>query len=159
MVAPGQPTLSYGLRGIAACEVILRGPARDLHSGIYGGAIRNPATEIARLVATFHDADGRVQVEGFYDDVKPLEEWEREMWSKLPGTGDEDFLRYSGASKTHGELAARQADFVGQFLVGGLTAEGLGKHRRDAAHLGDLVDHAGALRPLPAGEHPAVERA
>jgi acetylornithine deacetylase/succinyl-diaminopimelate desuccinylase-like protein len=110
MVAPGQPTLSYGLRGIAACEVILRGPARDLHSGIYGGAIRNPATEIARLIATFHDADGRVQVEGFYDDVKPLEEWEREMWSKLPGTSDEDFLRYSGSSKTHGEAGYTSAE-------------------------------------------------
>lgn len=110
MVAPGQPTLSYGLRGIAACEVILRGPARDLHSGIFGGAIRNPATEIARLVATFHDENGRVQVEGFYDDVKPLEDWEREMWAKLPGTGDEDFIRYSGASKTHGEAGYTSAE-------------------------------------------------
>jgi acetylornithine deacetylase/succinyl-diaminopimelate desuccinylase-like protein len=110
MVAPGQPTLSYGLRGIAACEVILRGPARDLHSGIYGGAIRNPATEIARLVATFHDADGRVQVEGFYEHVKPLEEWEREMWSQLPGTSDDDFLRYSGSSKTHGEAGYTSAE-------------------------------------------------
>ncbi|MCW1922925.1 dipeptidase [Luteolibacter arcticus] len=110
MVAPGQPTLSYGLRGIAACEVILRGPARDLHSGIYGGAIRNPATEIARLVATFHDAEGRVQVEGFYEHVKPLEEWEREMWSTLPGTSDDDFLRYSGSSKTHGEAGYTSAE-------------------------------------------------
>ena len=110
MVAPGQPTLSYGLRGIAACEVILRGPARDLHSGIFGGAIRNPATEIARLVATFHDENGRVQVEGFYDDVKPLEDWEREMWAKLPGTGDGDFIRYSGASQTHGEAGYTSAE-------------------------------------------------
>lgn len=110
MVAPGQPTLSYGLRGIAACEVILRGPARDLHSGIYGGAIRNPATEIARLVSTFHDDEGRVAVVGFYEHVKPLEEWEREMWSKLPGTSDEDFLRYSGSSQTHGETGYSSAE-------------------------------------------------
>ena len=56
MVAPGVPTLGYGLRGIACCEVILRGPKGDLHSGLFGGAVANPAAAIARLVASLHDA-------------------------------------------------------------------------------------------------------
>jgi acetylornithine deacetylase/succinyl-diaminopimelate desuccinylase-like protein len=61
MVAPGVPTLGYGLRGISCCEFSLTGPARDLHSGVYGGAVANPATAVAQLVATLHDGEiGRV---------------------------------------------------------------------------------------------------
>ena len=67
MVAPGVPTFTYGLRGIAAMEVRVTGPASDLHSGIYGGAVMNPSTALARLLATLHDAEGRVAVPGFYD--------------------------------------------------------------------------------------------
>jgi acetylornithine deacetylase/succinyl-diaminopimelate desuccinylase-like protein len=86
MVAPGVGTFTYGLRGIACCEVIARGPSTDLHSGIWGGAVANPATAIARIVASFHDESGRVQVTGFYDTVRPLADWEREAWSKLGDT-------------------------------------------------------------------------
>ena len=64
MVAPGVPTLGYGLRGITCCEVILRGPKGDLHSGLFGGAVANPATAIARLVASLHTPDGRVADRG-----------------------------------------------------------------------------------------------
>jgi acetylornithine deacetylase/succinyl-diaminopimelate desuccinylase-like protein len=103
MVAPGVPTLGYGLRGIACCEVILRGPARDLHSGLFGGAVANPATAIARLVASLHDEHGKVMIEGFYDDVKPLEAWEREMWAKVPGVSDEDYLKVTGSGSLFGE--------------------------------------------------------
>ncbi|MCF7675547.1 MAG: M20/M25/M40 family metallo-hydrolase, partial [Akkermansiaceae bacterium] len=66
MVAPGVPTMGYGLRGISCCEVIIRGPKGDLHSGLFGGAVANPATAVARLVASLHDAEGRVAVAGFY---------------------------------------------------------------------------------------------
>lgn len=103
MVAPGVPTLGYGLRGIACCEVILRGPARDLHSGLFGGAVANPATAIARLVASLHDEHGKVMIEGFYDDVRPLEAWEREMWAKVPGVSDEDYLKVTGSGSLFGE--------------------------------------------------------
>ena len=72
MVAPGVPTMDYGLRGIACCEVIRRGPSRDLHSGLFGGAVANPATASSRLVASLHDADGRVAIDGFYADVRDL---------------------------------------------------------------------------------------
>jgi acetylornithine deacetylase/succinyl-diaminopimelate desuccinylase-like protein len=103
MVAPGTPTLGYGLRGIACCEVTVRGPKGDLHSGIYGGAIANPATAVARLVASLHDAAGRIQVAGFYDDVRALEDWERQMWAAIPATAEENILRQTGSPAGFGE--------------------------------------------------------
>ncbi len=84
MVDIGCPTLTYGLRGIAAMEIHLSGPAMDLHSGIYGGAVANPVTELCRLVASLHDQQGRVAVEGFYNGVRPLQDWERSSWAGLP---------------------------------------------------------------------------
>ncbi|PAW75078.1 MAG: peptidase M20 [Verrucomicrobiia bacterium Tous-C4TDCM] len=110
MVAPGVPTLGYGLRGIACCEVILRGPARDLHSGLFGGAVANPTTAIARLVASLHDEHGKVMIEGFYDHVKPLEAWEREMWAKVPGVSDEDYLKVTGSGSLFGEQGYTAAE-------------------------------------------------
>ena len=112
MVAPGVPTMGYGLRGIACCEAILRGPAKDLHSGIFGGAVANPAAAISRLVASFHDDDGRVAVEGFYDDVRPLEAWEREMWAGIPGVSDADFLKVTGSPGLFGEPGYNSAERV-----------------------------------------------
>lgn len=110
MVAPGVPTMDYGLRGIACCEVILRGPERDLHSGLFGGAVANPATAVGRLIASLHDAEGRVQVPGFYDEVRDLESWEREMWAKVPGVTVEDFQRLSGAPELFGEKGFTPAE-------------------------------------------------
>jgi acetylornithine deacetylase/succinyl-diaminopimelate desuccinylase-like protein len=89
MMAPGVGTFTYGLRGIACCEVTAHGPSTDLHSGIWGGAVMNPATAIARVIASFHDANGKVQVGGFYDDVRPLADWERKEWSNLGDTASE----------------------------------------------------------------------
>jgi len=102
MIAPRTPTFTYGLRGIAAMEVRVHGPSIDLHSGIYGGTVANPATAIARLVATLHDANGRVAVAGFYDDVAPLQQWERDAWAKLP-FGERELLAVTGASRPFGE--------------------------------------------------------
>src|SRR5881628_3236127 len=76
MVAKGVPTLSYGLRGVTALEVKVTGPKMDLHSGVFGGAVANPITALAQLLATLHDREGRVAIAGFYDGVKPLENWE-----------------------------------------------------------------------------------
>jgi acetylornithine deacetylase/succinyl-diaminopimelate desuccinylase-like protein len=103
MVAPGVPTLGYGLRGIICCEAILRGPKGDLHSGIFGGAVANPAAATARLVASLHTPDGRVAIDGFYDSVRPLEDWERRMWSQVPGVSDADFLQVTGSPALFGE--------------------------------------------------------
>jgi len=110
MVAPNTGTLGYGLRGVACAEVKIIGPARDLHSGIFGGAVANPATAIARIVASLHKTDGTVAIEGFYDDVKPLEDWEREMWAKVPGVSDEDFLKVTGSPETFGEPGYSSAE-------------------------------------------------
>jgi acetylornithine deacetylase/succinyl-diaminopimelate desuccinylase-like protein len=103
MLARGIPTMSYGLRGVAALELIVRGPKIDLHSGIYGGAVANPATALARLLATLHDRNGHIAIEGFYNDVAPLQDWEREAWSKLPINGDELVLKETGAPALFGE--------------------------------------------------------
>lgn len=110
MVANGVPTMGYGLRGVACCEVTVKGPSSDLHSGVYGGAIANPATAVARLVASLHDLDGTVAVEGFYDDVRPLEQWERNMWSKVPGVSDDDTLEITGSPSTYGEPGYSSAE-------------------------------------------------
>lgn len=112
MVAEGIPTLSYGLRGISCAEVTLRGPKGDLHSGIYGGAVANPATAIARLVHSLHDAEGKILIDGFYDDVRPLEAWERDMWSAIPGAADEDFLRVTGSPAPFGEAGYSSAERI-----------------------------------------------
>lgn len=102
MVGTGRPTFTYGLRGVAAMEVRVTGPTMDLHSGIFGGAVANPATALARLLATLHDANGHVAIEGFYDDVRPVADWEREAWKKLPMT-DDALLTLTGAPATFGE--------------------------------------------------------
>ncbi|HEX8295242.1 MAG TPA: M20/M25/M40 family metallo-hydrolase, partial [Chthoniobacteraceae bacterium] len=102
MVARGVPTFTYGLRGIVALEVRVFGAQMDLHSGIYGGAVANPATVIARLVASLHHADGRVAVPGFYDGIPPLAEWERAAWGRLP-LDDAALLAVTGAPELVGE--------------------------------------------------------
>ena len=104
MVGPGVPTFTYGLRGIACMEVRLRGPATDLHSGIYGGAVANPATVVAQLAASLHHPrDGRVRIEEFYDEVAPLEEWESEAWAKLP-MGEKHIMEQTGVRELYGEM-------------------------------------------------------
>src|SRR5438094_1325212 len=97
MIAPGTPTLSYGLRGVAALELKLTGPQMDLHSGIFGGAVANPAAALAKLLASLHDADGRVAVGGFYDEVLPLQDWERDAWRELPLDPDSEMLKETKA--------------------------------------------------------------
>jgi len=110
MVARGVPTMGYGLRGIACCEVTVKGPEGDLHSGVYGGAVANPATAAARLVASLHDDDGKITIEGFYDDVKPLEGWERDMWAQIPGMEKADILAVTGSPDIHGEPGYSSAE-------------------------------------------------
>jgi len=103
MIARGTPTLSYGLRGVTALEIKITGPKMDLHSGVFGGAVANPITALAQLLATLHDREGRVAIAGFYDQVKPLEDWEREAWRKLPVDGDKLILEETGAPALFGE--------------------------------------------------------
>jgi acetylornithine deacetylase/succinyl-diaminopimelate desuccinylase-like protein len=112
MIARGVPTLSYGLRGVTALEIKVTGPKMDLHSGIYGGAVANPITALAQLLATLHDREGRVAIAGFYDRVKSLEDWEREAWRKLPFNGDKLVLKETGVSELFGEAGYNSLERV-----------------------------------------------
>lgn len=103
MIARLTPTLSYGLRGVAGLEVKVTGAKMDLHSGIYGGAVANPATALAQLLATLHDREGHITIEGFYDDVEPLQDWERDVWKKLPLDVEAEILKETGAPALFGE--------------------------------------------------------
>ncbi|MDZ4723337.1 MAG: dipeptidase [candidate division Zixibacteria bacterium] len=78
------PAITYGLRGIASCEVFVYGPNRDVHSGTFGGAIANPITVLCQLVAQFHDKNNKVAIPGFYKDVKPVTKFEKSQYKKLP---------------------------------------------------------------------------
>ena len=77
-------TITMGLRGILSFEVRLDGAAYDLHSGVHGGVVPNPATEIARLVATLHDASGKVAVKGFYDSILPVDPEDKKLADSIP---------------------------------------------------------------------------
>lgn len=102
MIGPGIPTMTYGLRGIACLEFKIHGPSLDLHSGVYGGAVPNPAQIVAGLVSTLHDENMKIQIPGFYDSVVPLEDWEREMWSSLPD-GNAATIEETGVAGLMGE--------------------------------------------------------
>ena len=84
LFADGVPSITYGLRGMTYVEVILTGPSRDLHSGVYGGAIENPINALSRMIGSLHDADHRIAIDGFYDDVCPLTAEERAEFASLP---------------------------------------------------------------------------
>ena len=100
--APGVPAITHGLRGIAYYELHLTGPNRDLHSGVFGGGVTNPAVALSRMLAAVVDEDGRVQLPGFYDDVVPLTDAERAAIAALPF--DEDaFARQLGVDGLTGE--------------------------------------------------------
>ncbi len=96
------PALTYGLRGIISFEITVRGPAADLHSGIYGGAVDNPALVLCSLLGRVRGADGRVAIPGFYEDVVPLTPFERRQLAHLP-LKERDFKRLLGVPKLFGE--------------------------------------------------------
>jgi len=100
--APGMPAITYGLKGLAYFEVHVKGANRDLHSGTYGGAVANPLNALSKILASLTDAEGRIAVAGFYDDVKPLEDWERDAFKKLPFS-EADFQADLGVTALFGE--------------------------------------------------------
>ena len=102
MFAPGLPSILSSLRGLAYFQIDVQGAAGDLHSGSYGGAVANPATVLARIIASFHRPDGHIAIRGFYDKVRAWKPKERQQLKKLPFT-DKTFLEESGAPATVGE--------------------------------------------------------
>jgi acetylornithine deacetylase/succinyl-diaminopimelate desuccinylase-like protein len=130
MFAPGIPSILYALRGLAYFQIDVQGPAGDLHSGMYGGAVVNPATALARIIASFHDDEGRIAIPGFYDDVQAWTDEERLALRNLPHE-DDAFRAGVGAPALGGEagyttlerLWARPTCEVNG-LLSGYTGEG-----------------------------------
>ncbi|HYJ79613.1 MAG TPA: dipeptidase [Longimicrobiaceae bacterium] len=130
MFAPGLPSITIGLRGLAYMEVRVQGPAGDLHSGAYGGAVVNPANALAKIIAALHDKRGRVTIPGFYDRARELTPAEREAIASLPF--EEEQLREEvgapalGGEEGYGALeriwARPTLDVNG--LLSGYTGEG-----------------------------------
>jgi acetylornithine deacetylase/succinyl-diaminopimelate desuccinylase-like protein len=97
-----QPALVLGTRGLTAISLDVEGPDHDLHSGIYGGTVANPIHALTRILDSMHDRDGRVTVEGFYDDVRPLSDDERAQIARVP-FDQAEYLRETGAQGVFGE--------------------------------------------------------
>jgi acetylornithine deacetylase/succinyl-diaminopimelate desuccinylase-like protein len=96
------PALTYALRGILGCEITLHGPARDLHSGIFGGTVDNPAMALCQMLAQLRDKNGRVAIPGFYDDVAKLSAYERRQAARIPMNAAQ-YRKLLGVPKLFGE--------------------------------------------------------
>jgi acetylornithine deacetylase/succinyl-diaminopimelate desuccinylase-like protein len=102
MISMEHPSIETGLRGLAYMEVEVTGPNRDLHSGVYGGAVANPITILCQMVASLHDENNHITVDGFYEKVAELTEAERTELNKAPFDLDE-YKRELGISDVWGE--------------------------------------------------------
>jgi acetylornithine deacetylase/succinyl-diaminopimelate desuccinylase-like protein len=102
MPGRNKPALTYGLRGILAVEIELVGPSRDLHSGIYGGTVDNPAMALAQMLASLRDKRGRITIPGFYDDVDKLTAHERKEMARGE-TSDAAYRKFLGVPRLFGE--------------------------------------------------------
>jgi acetylornithine deacetylase/succinyl-diaminopimelate desuccinylase-like protein len=96
------PALTYALRGIVAVEVKIEGPNRDLHSGLFGGSVDNPAMALCQLLGKLRDKNGRITVPGLYDDVAPLSAFERKQLARLPHN-DKTYAKFLGVPELFGE--------------------------------------------------------
>ena len=102
LYAPGKPAVCYGLRGLTGVQIDVRGAKGDLHSGLYGGGVQNASHALAQILASFRDEHGTIQVEGFYDNVRPLSEEERQAYRDL--NFDEEALKEEvGVKQLFGE--------------------------------------------------------
>ncbi len=102
MFAAGVPAVCYGLRGLATVDIEISGPRQDLHSGVFGGAVANPAHVLASIIAAMHDEHGRVSIPEFYDGVDPLSEEDHRNFSLLP-FDEQEFLQQTGSPRLFGE--------------------------------------------------------
>jgi acetylornithine deacetylase/succinyl-diaminopimelate desuccinylase-like protein len=102
MFAPGLPSILSSLRGLAYFEINVQGAKGDLHSGSYGGAVANPAMALARILSTFHDENGHIAIEGFYDKVREWPAKIREQMRSLP-FDDKTLMEETGVSALSGE--------------------------------------------------------
>jgi acetylornithine deacetylase/succinyl-diaminopimelate desuccinylase-like protein len=129
MAAPGLPTIGASLRGLAYFEIHVQGSKGDLHSGSYGGAVLNPATALAHIIASFHDENWHIAIDGFYDDVDPAPEF-RASFKRVP-VEDQSFLDDTGSPSLVGEAGYTTLERVWirptcevNGLLSGYTGEG-----------------------------------
>lgn len=130
MISMQTPSITCGLRGLAYMEVEVTGPNKDLHSGLFGGAVANPANVLTRLVASLIDGQGRVTIPGFYDDVRELTHGEREAFNKTPFSL-EDYKKSLEIGDVEGEAGYTTLERTGvrpsldvNGIWGGYTGEG-----------------------------------
>ncbi|WP_462266135.1 dipeptidase [Mucilaginibacter sp.] len=130
MLSMEHPSLETGLRGLSYLEVEVTGPNRDLHSGVYGGAVANPATILAKLIASLHDEDNHITIPGFYDDVAELSLAEREALNSAP-YNEEEYKKDLGINAVWGEKGYSTLERTGtrptlevNGIWGGYTGEG-----------------------------------
>lgn len=112
MIAPDVPTIVYALRGLAYFELRVYGPDHDLHSGMFGGLVHNPAIVLAEQIAALHDAEGRITIAGFYDQVRPLSQEERNALARLP-MNEGYYLQQTGVPALYGEKGYTPVEQVG----------------------------------------------
>jgi acetylornithine deacetylase/succinyl-diaminopimelate desuccinylase-like protein len=130
IISNDTPSVESGLRGLSYVEVTVTGPNRDLHSGVYGGGVANPANVLARMIASLHDEQGRITIPGFYDDVMELSDSERAELAKAPfdlieykrDLGIQDVAGEAGYSTNERTSIRPTLDVNG--IWGGYTGEG-----------------------------------
>lgn len=112
MLGADKPSIPYALRGLAYFEIRVQGPAGDLHSGMFGGTVLNPANELARLIAGMHDENGHITLPDFYDSVLEMSEEERTELARLP-MDEAYYYNLTGAPKLFGEKGFSPVERVG----------------------------------------------
>lgn len=130
MMGPDKPTITTGLRGLAYFELRVYGPDKDLHSGLFGGTVHNPAQALIELVAGMHDKNGKITLPGFYDKVRKLSKKERADFKRLP-TSNKELLELTGVPALWGEPQFTPLERVGarptlevNGLYSGFTGQG-----------------------------------
>lgn len=130
MISMDTPSIDTGVRGLSYIEVTVTGPNRDLHSGVYGGAVANPATILARMIASCHDENNHITIPGFYDDVIEASAEERSLMAKAP-FNEADYKKDLGIDSVYGEAGYSTNERTGirptlevNGIWGGYTGEG-----------------------------------
>ncbi len=130
ILATDRPVIVYALRGLTYMEIEVHGAKGDLHSGAYGGTVYNPLQALCEIVAALHKPDGTINVPGFYDRVRPIDQKEREALKQIPWT-DEEFFAETGLHSSWGEQGYSRREQIGvrptlevNGIVGGFIGEG-----------------------------------
>src|SRR5215216_2163406 len=154
MLAPDVPSTCVGMRGLVAFDVAVRTGTTDLHSGLFGGAVPNPAHHLARLLADLHDEAGRVTLQGFYDDVRALTEAEEASLAAVP-FDEEAWMRTAGVRRLEGEAGHSTLERIGTRPTAEVTGIGVGYTGEGIKTIVPAAGHAKVTFRLVADQDPA----